>query len=129
MRGASSRETLVRFSVSAGIPIQVPGCVPCFWLLVSAKESLVGFIPGGDVNHEHVSVPGVQALSKQHLTSFTHYESAWRTENTGSNPVGARSESGRSKASEDTGRTRTRLVPKIGLLGFRAPSKAVEGRG
>ena len=42
-----------------------------------------------DVNHYRVSVPGMRALSQQRRTSFNHYESAWRTANTGSNPVGA----------------------------------------
>jgi hypothetical protein len=48
----------------------------------------MGFGNGeGDVNHERISVPRVLALSQQHLTSFKHYESAWRTANTGSNLV------------------------------------------
>ncbi len=42
----------------------------------------------GDVNHERISVPGVRALGQQHPTSFKHYESAWRIENTGSKRVG-----------------------------------------
>src|SRR6266508_5799646 len=48
----------------------------------------VGFRNGeGDVNHERISVPEVRALSQQLRTSFNHYESAWRTANTGLNPV------------------------------------------
>src|SRR4029077_12349220 len=35
---------------------------------------------GRDVNHERISVPGVRAVSQQRLTSFDHYESAWRTQ-------------------------------------------------
>jgi len=51
----------------------------------------MGFRNGeGDVNHERISVPSVLALSQQHLTSFKHYESAWRTENTGFSPLAVR---------------------------------------
>src|SRR5207253_3949199 len=42
----------------------------------------------GDANHERISVPEVSQSSQQRLTSIGHYESAWRTVNTGSNPVG-----------------------------------------
>jgi hypothetical protein len=55
------------------------------WVL--AERELVGFRTAGDVNHGRISVPGVRALSQQRLTSFDHYESAWRTENTGSSPA------------------------------------------
>jgi len=44
---------------------------------------------GQDSNHERISVPKVSQFSQQRLTFIGHYESAWRTENTGSNPVGA----------------------------------------
>src|SRR6266508_3626916 len=37
------------------------------------------------------------AFSQLHLTPFAHYESAWRTENTGSNPVGSEPESLRAR--------------------------------
>ncbi len=33
----------------------------------------------GDVNHERIAVLGVVAFGQHHLTSFDHYESAWRT--------------------------------------------------
>ena len=39
----------------------------------------------GDVNYDRISVLRVPALSQQCITSFADYESAWRTENTGSN--------------------------------------------
>src|SRR5437899_426396 len=38
---------------------------------------------GGEANHERISVPGVVVFSQLRLTSCTHCESAWRTENTG----------------------------------------------
>src|SRR5207245_7288735 len=41
-----------------------------------------------DSNHERISVPEVSQFSQQRLTSIGHYESAWRTENTDSNPAG-----------------------------------------
>ena len=41
-----------------------------------------------DSNHERISVPEVSQFSQQRLTSIGHYESAWRTENTGSNLAG-----------------------------------------
>src|SRR5207302_1741181 len=41
-----------------------------------------------DSNLDPISVPAVSQFSQQRLTSIGHYESAWRTENTGSNPVG-----------------------------------------
>src|SRR5207253_9429404 len=43
----------------------------------------------GDANHKRISVLGASTFSQQRPTSFNHYESAWRTVNTGSNPVGA----------------------------------------
>src|SRR5207253_8052471 len=40
-----------------------------------------------DSNRERISVPEVSQFSQQRLTSIGHYESAWRTENTGSSPA------------------------------------------
>ena len=39
----------------------------------------------GGANDERISIPDVTVFSQQPLTSFDHYESAWRTENTGLN--------------------------------------------
>ena len=60
--------------------------------LVSAHGNTVELGRRGDANHERISVRGGSEFSQQRLTSFYHYESAWRTANTGSNPVGATTE-------------------------------------
>jgi hypothetical protein len=40
-----------------------------------------------DVNHKRISIPEATAFGQQLLTSFKHYESAWRTENTDLSPL------------------------------------------
>ena len=59
---------------------RVPSLFPRPSTLVSANGIQNG---EGDVNHERISVPVVPALSQQVGTSLNHYESAWRTSNTG----------------------------------------------
>ena len=77
----------VRFPVSQEIPARAPSLFPNLSALVWLMRTRGFQKRRRDVNHERILVPGVQALSQQGLTSFNHYESAWRTENTGSNPV------------------------------------------
>src|SRR5258708_40138510 len=79
----------VRFPVSQEIRASIPGSAPNFSAVSRLMRTRAIQNGEGDVNHERVSIPGVQAFSQQRLTSFDQYESAWRTANTGSNPVGA----------------------------------------
>src|SRR5438876_10381711 len=81
----------VRFPVSEGTIARVPSLFPSLSTLVSANEKPGVRTGEGDANHKRILISGVVEFSQQHLTSCDHYESAWRTVNTGSNPVGATS--------------------------------------
>ena len=74
----------VRFPISRAVIARVPSLFPNLSTLISATGIQNG---EGDINHERISVPRVRVLSQQLRTSFNHYESAWRSENTGSNPT------------------------------------------
>jgi len=59
-----------------------------------ADENSAASARKGGANHKRISVPGASTFSQQRTTSFDHYESAWRTSNTGSNPVGRKEMTG-----------------------------------
>src|SRR5207253_9564619 len=80
-----------------GSSCRVPGCtcdrfspIPeiSAQTMVPADENSGDPARRGDGNHKRISVPGASTFSQQRPTSFDHYESAWQTSNTGSNPVG-----------------------------------------